>query len=757
MRLLTSPAVFCFTVFALGAAALGAPRIDDISLRGLQSGAKTTVTLSGAELLPEPRLWLGDQPIAAALKGSGASERIELEIELPPDSFPGIRLLRIANGQGISNAVAVVVDELVQSPLTSEAVSVPIAITGRCDGATRVIVPFDGQAGAMFAVEVEAKRLGSPLNPVIHLLDENGAQLAWAQGVSQFDGDARLTATLPRDGRYRIELHDALFQGQPPAFFRLKLANAAIETVPFLRGMTEQELLARSLTGLIGERVNTGAWHPVRLALPSTAPTGLLRMYVSPWREVTEEVDSELAGTMTAPVGINGRLLSPGEVDAFRVAVTPGTKLKIECWAERANSPLDGVLTIHDPQGNQLSVADDQSGTTDPGLEFDVPAQIASIELRLRDLRHRGGEAFRYRLEVVPVDQPELRVTFDADRYVVPVGGAAIARVHADRRSYGGPIALAFNSLPTGMVAEQALLPAGVNDALMSLHGAEPNAAGVVHVQASTVDAPETVTRTVTGPANAVSGYSPWLAGEFAIATAPAAPLTVAWGAPLETDALTLAGTTALPAQIQRTEGVAGAVRLSLITSQVPPTKMENNQTVPDVDRTLRLAQEAVLAADQVDATVTLAVPADLPDLPHDVALKAELLGGDGNQVLATAYSAVRRLPVRKPTFQLRLAGAAEIVPTADGQMAVELRGTVERSPGFGRAVTVKLEGLPTPATVVVAEGQTEFSLTVPLPAALPLAELRNLKLTAASELAPQVFVPAMNELPLKVRLGGEG
>src|SRR5207253_2025585 len=36
-------------------------------------------------------------------------------------------------------------------------------------------------------------------------------------------GDARLTAVLPADGVYTIELHDALYRGGAPGQFRLKI------------------------------------------------------------------------------------------------------------------------------------------------------------------------------------------------------------------------------------------------------------------------------------------------------------------------------------------------------------------------------------------------------------------------------------------------------------------------------------------------------------------------------------------------------
>ena len=53
---------------------------------------------------------------------------------------------------------------------------------------------------------------GSAIDPLVELYDPRHVQLAWAQGTATFSGDARLQAVLPADGRYTVELHDALYR-----------------------------------------------------------------------------------------------------------------------------------------------------------------------------------------------------------------------------------------------------------------------------------------------------------------------------------------------------------------------------------------------------------------------------------------------------------------------------------------------------------------------------------------------------------------
>src|SRR5262249_30679710 len=104
--------------------------------------------------------------------------------------------------------------------------------------------------------------------------------------------------------------------------------------------------------------------------LAGTAPRVLVR-------DIPEIMESDPAPgklqEVAVPAAVNGRLRTPGEEDRYRVPVQPGMKLRFDVLAERAGSPLDGVLTLRNEAGVQLARSDDQAGTLDPGLEFTVP------------------------------------------------------------------------------------------------------------------------------------------------------------------------------------------------------------------------------------------------------------------------------------------------------------------------------------------------------------------------------------------------
>ncbi len=143
--------------------------------------------------------------------------------------------------------------------------------------------------------------------------------------------------------------------------------------------------------------------------------------------------------------------------------------------------------------------------------------------------------------------------------------------------------------------------------------------------------------------------FQPWLRSEVGMAVTPPGPLALVWQDFSPDTKLQLTGSVPIKLQIARAAGVAGAVRLVLLTSQpaLKKTIKVNNQdqVVDDADRLLRLAEPIMLAADQNEAAAKILVPADLPLLPYDLAIMAELLAADNKTVQATAFAPARRLP----------------------------------------------------------------------------------------------------------------
>jgi hypothetical protein len=90
---------------------------------------------------------------------------------------------------------------------------------------------FKGSAGDEIVAEVYARRLNSPLDSLLQLIDSRGKILAWnddytdkASGLNTHHADSCLQATLPHNGMYYIRLTDSQQHGGDAYGYRLRLS-----------------------------------------------------------------------------------------------------------------------------------------------------------------------------------------------------------------------------------------------------------------------------------------------------------------------------------------------------------------------------------------------------------------------------------------------------------------------------------------------------------------------------------------------------
>ena len=648
------PGILLVLGIALAPAPAAPPQIVRITPPAVQPGVATTLTVEGSDLAPNPRVIL-PLPIAAqAVKDKPTANRVQIEVKLADNAAPGNYPLRLVSDKGISNAILFAVDDLPPQPFAAQVARLPASLYGALPGSRTLSTTFPGKKGQRLVVEVEARRLGSAIDPVVKLSDPRRVQLAWAQGSGSLGGDTRLSAVLPADGTYTIELHDLQFRAGTPNTFRLRLGDFQYADLPFpLAGRRG----TKPTFELIG---NSAEARRVQLDL-SDAPGGfLVRLPRVPGlsgamplvlvSDIPELTESETSGgklqEVIPPAAVSGRLRVPGEEDRYRLPVRPKMKLRFDVFAERAGSPLDGVLVLRNEVGALLARSDDRPGTLDPGLDYTVPDGMTALVAAVTDVHGRGGPDFVYRLVVTPVDHPDFSLTLPGDRVQVPRNGAVVLRVHATRSGYEGPIKLSLTGLPEGVSISGDEILAGGTGTLLSLTAlgtAKPSAAVVRPVIGTSTDPKVSLRRAALVTETPPARVPPWLRGELAIAVTEASPLGLTWDAPAR---LPLGGQLTAKVKLTRSAEAKGLVRLTLLTSQAIP-KVKGTPT-DDVKRALRLDGMPTIPAGQVQADVKVVVPGDLPALPYDVALRAELLAADGRTVLATAFTPVRRLLAAK-------------------------------------------------------------------------------------------------------------
>ena len=774
---------FCVIV-ALLAVVVGpahaGPTIKSISLRGLQAGGTTTLAIDGTELLPDPRL-LSTVPIGKQnLKAGGSPQHVEMEVSVDAQASPGIYLLRLATAGGISNAVAVGVDAIAQSPFAAEISALPVTMSGALTGSTVLATSFTGKAGQKIVIDVESRRLGAGLNPVLHLYNSRRVQLTWSQGLPAIGGDARCETVLPADGKYTVELHDALYRGEGEGFFRLKIGDLHFADLVFPLGVsqgakTPLQFHLTNLPATATQQAPAGGVSPGVRAAPWPAGVPLVtgsrpRLTISDYAEIIEgsRQPGQPQDVAAAPLAINGRIAGPNEVDRYRVPVTAGQRLQFDVLANRAGSPLDGVLSFHDDKGQPLRnekgdelIVDDRPNTKDPGYDLAVPDGTKNIVVSLRDRRGAGGADYVYRLLVRPVEQPDFSLALVEDRGLAPRGSVGLVRVRAERRNYQGPIKLSFPGMPTHVTVAGDVIPAGASATLVTLTAGDVNPeAGMISVLGESAGLTPPLKRIASVEPNEVSRYQPWLGDELAVGVVSAAPLSIAWEEP-SADSKILAGSIFTAAvRVARAAGVEGPVRLSVQSSQPMPKKTmqvaNREQLVDAPERLMRIESPPTLPAADSQAKFKVIAPAELADLPYDVAIKAELLSADDKNVLGSAITPARRLIAERP-LMLEVAQQRIDAPAGLGTRG-KITGKLARKAGFVFPSVVQLVGLPanvaSPSIVVPAD-KNEFELEVAFAFGTAPGDLANVRVGATSQTDPKDAMALVhsNEVPIGLKI----
>ena len=464
------------------------PALTELQPRGAQQGRTFTLTLVGRELLEGSRfistLPAVVTPLTPTMKGFPFL--VELRADAPIGTYP----IRIQNSSGLSNILMFTVgafpevSEIDSGEPSNNTIagaevikSIPITVNGTLKGADRDFFRISAKAGERRVFEVEARRSGSAIDPVLALYDDKSNLLARNADAPGLGVDSRIDFTFPRDGNYFIEVHDARFSKQDQNFYRLKIGAYNYPESVFPLGGRHGETVSFEFTSKTGN-VKASVKLPdsgslAMIAMPGS-PALPLTVALSDTAESTEPVN----GPLTIPAIVNGRIAKPAEVDRYQLKVTPGESVLIELQSrELGVSRLDALITITDSKGKKLAAAGEALPSTDvtsallvgrtqadPYLNFKVPADTTEITVSVEDLAQRGGNDFAYRLSVRR--QAEEFLLSASPAFInVPRSATAQIVVNADRRGFDGPIHASIPNLPKGWTAEGGFIAPETMDA----------------------------------------------------------------------------------------------------------------------------------------------------------------------------------------------------------------------------------------------------------------------------------------------------
>jgi hypothetical protein len=441
------------------------------------------------------------------------------KVRIAADAPLGVRYARLWNSQGAAGPLKFVVGDLpeiveeeVDGDPVAVAVRLPVTINGRIFPRENVDVwTFTARKDQTITCEVNAARLGSPLDSRLEVRDPKGKVIA--ENDDTFGADSFVRFTAPAAGKYQVRIHDINYRGGQAYVYRLTLtADPYVDRVFPLGGRRGSKVqLELAGQGLPRESVE--------LALPASRPAtyhARLKIGGKLTNPVLLELDDlpEHVGAaadaraahgkpIALPAVLNGRIYKPGAVNYWAVTLKKGQEYLFDLRAGRLGSPLCGVLTITDAAGKQLARADGLSAGLDPVLRFTAPA-TGIYGVRVAGyFRSRGGPEYAYRLRIArPNPKPDFRLHLGAGALTVNRGGLTKLKVLVDRTGgFSGPVALRIDGLPKG-VSVLGTTIAGPQGGVTFKTDASTSIQGVhLTLHGSATIAGRTVTRIATFPA----------------------------------------------------------------------------------------------------------------------------------------------------------------------------------------------------------------------------------------------------------------
>ncbi len=424
----------------------------------------------------------------------------------------GLRHWRLWTAQGATPAQSFVVGDLpevVEDEIDGEPVPVevrpPVTINGRIFPREDVDVwSFAAQKGQTFTCEVNAARLGSPLDARLEIRDPRGMRIA-EKVVERGDPVLRFTAAV--EGKYQVHIHDTSFRGGQAYVYRLTItADPYVDRVYPLGGrrgssakfeFSGQGLPAEPLAVTLPADGSTDFTHRLTIAGKTTNAI-LLDL-----DDLPEYRHEDHSAPVAVPAILNGRVAKPREIHTWTVVLKKSEAVELDLRAARLGSPLSGVLTIHEENGKELSRADaTAAGQLDPLLRFTAPADGKYLVRVAEYFPARGGDTFAYRLRVAPpATLRDFRLRLGSDVISVNRGSSVKLKVSAERSAgLNEPITLAVEALPTGVTASSTIIPQGQNATEITLT-AGANAtidATRLSIRGSVKVGEQTLTRTAT-------------------------------------------------------------------------------------------------------------------------------------------------------------------------------------------------------------------------------------------------------------------
>ena len=453
---------------ALAWAELPSPRLDRMSVLGVNQGGEVELEVVGADLDALTGL-VFDHPGLSATPVAGKERwfKIKATADMPPGTYDVRTLGRFGVSSSRLFAVSRGLKDIAdngknRSVSEAQIIEINTAINGTMDGNAEDMYKLIGVKGQRIWVDCQAQRLDTELDGQLSVLDSQGRTLA-SNGDS-YGVDPFVDVTFPEDGEYLIVLNDLSYRGGYP--YRLVVSNlphveliypAAVQagttatltafgtnlgpgSKPSTRTVQDQRLDEFPFTAPIRtEELTSGAYrflsHPTHHSvLPTAATATLLGRQITaepldntfnaqPLLITDQPVSLEAepndqrdkAQPITLPAVVAGRFDAPRDADWFEITADADEDFYFDVYCERIAGRADPYLVVFDEKDSRVAELDDyghrmsafDGHLRDPSAQAIRLSKDKKYRVLVQDRYRRGGGRYQYVLEIRK-PQPDL-------------------------------------------------------------------------------------------------------------------------------------------------------------------------------------------------------------------------------------------------------------------------------------------------------------------------------------------------------------
>ncbi len=418
------------------------------------------LTFSGSALESSSNFWSSVECTARRVTSLNA-DTISFEVACP-ENARGIHALQIAGPDGASNYQLVLIDALRtqphrdnhQSRTNAHRITPPAAVDCILKSEKIDYYVFNAKAGERFSIEAIAHRMGSEMDPVVHVLDTDGRELVMCDDEPGVWRDSRFVFNAPSTGDYTLSVHDAGYGGGTSYDYRLRVTHEPLIWFTY-------PLFDPGETGAAFEPFGSETYRS-EAGSPANPVNGPLLFTIPTLGEVEVNDSPAQAQSLFLPAILNGKINCGSDKDFYRFAAAKEEKLIFQSATRSLGSPCDLVLAIKNAEGKTVA-------KSDPTLPGDAAVTnkfdgAGDYYLEVRELSGtQDCSNLPYRIKAARFESGFTAASEENRVELVP-GGTAKLRITCVRYDYTGKISFKIEPPVAGITLENSEVQEGKNE-----------------------------------------------------------------------------------------------------------------------------------------------------------------------------------------------------------------------------------------------------------------------------------------------------